>query len=97
MYAAISSSIPGHLYSLLRQALVAFTPLCPPIFKSRNLEISTAPTEVKLQEPAYSQALNQNKIDRQGIKRVRQAERQTDSQTAMVVRVERTRLAWGRG
>jgi len=35
---------------------------------NRKLEISTALTKVKLQEPAYSQALNQNKIDRQGVK-----------------------------
>ena len=48
----------------------------------RKLEISTAPTEAKSRESAYSQALNQDKIDRQRvkIKRVRQA----DSQTAMV-------------
>jgi len=43
-----------------------------------NLEISTAPIKAKSQEPAYSQALIQNKINRQG--RVRQA----DSQMAIV-------------
>src|SRR6218665_827 len=32
---------------------------------NRKLLISRAPTKVKSQEPAYSQALNQNKIDRQ--------------------------------
>ena len=31
----------------------------------RKLEISTVPTKAKLQEPAYLQALVQNKIDRQ--------------------------------
>src|SRR6218665_2653337 len=49
--------------------------------RNRKLQISRAPTKAKLQEPAYSQALNQNKIDRQWSRsRVRQA----DSQTAMV-------------
>ena len=33
---------------------------------NRKLQISTAPTNAKSQEPAYSKALNQNKIDRQG-------------------------------
>jgi len=33
---------------------------------NRNLEISTAVTKAKSREPAYSQALNQNKTDRQG-------------------------------
>ena len=44
-----------------------------------KFEISTVPTKVKLQEPDYSQVLNQNKIYRQGIKvqRVRQAGRQS--------------------
>ena len=32
---------------------------------NRKLLISRAPTKAKSQEPAYSQALNQNKIDRQ--------------------------------
>ena len=49
----------------------------------RNLEISTAPTKAKLWESAYSQALDQNKIDRQR-PRSRESGRQTDSQTAMV-------------
>ena len=50
--------------------------------RNRKLDISTAPTKAKSREPAYSQALNQNRIDRQGVKiqRVRQA----DSQTAKV-------------
>jgi len=38
--------------------------------RNRKLEISTAPTKANSREPAYSQALVQNKIDRQ---RVRQA------------------------
>jgi len=46
-------------------------------YRNRKLEISTAPTKAKSREPAYSQALIQNKIK---IQRVRQA----DSQTAMV-------------
>ena len=53
------------------------------IFDGRNLEISSATTKAKSREPAaYSQALIQNKLDRQRIKiqRVRQA----DSQTAEV-------------
>ena len=33
--------------------------------RNRKLLISKAPTKAKSQEPAYSQALNQNKIDRQ--------------------------------
>jgi len=32
---------------------------------NRKLMISRAPTKAKSQEPGYSQALNQNKIDRQ--------------------------------
>ena len=50
--------------------------------RNRKLEISRAPTKAKSREPAYSQALNQNRIDRQRVKiqRVRQA----DSQTAKV-------------
>src|SRR6218665_2263534 len=35
------------------------------IMSYRKLQISRAPTKVKSQKPAYSQALNQNKIDRQ--------------------------------
>ena len=33
--------------------------------RNRKLLISRAPTKAKSQEPAYSQALTQNKIDRQ--------------------------------
>ena len=33
--------------------------------RNRKLEIPRAPTKAKSQEPAYSQAPNQNKIDRQ--------------------------------
>jgi len=38
------------------------------------LEISTAPTKAKSRKPAYSQALFQNKINRQGV-RARKSER----------------------
>ena len=50
---------------------------------NRKLEISTAPTGAKLREPAYSQALIQNKIDKQRV-RSRESGRQADSQTAMM-------------
>ena len=47
-------------------------------FRNRKLLISRAPTKAKSQEPAYSQALNQNKVDRQrSTSRVRQADSQT--------------------
>src|SRR6218665_1630122 len=35
--------------------------------RNRKLDISTAPTKVKSREPAYSQTLIQNKIDRQRV------------------------------
>src|SRR6218665_1183432 len=44
--------------------------------RNRKLLISRAPTKAKLQEPAYSQALNQNKIDRQR-SRSRESDRHT--------------------
>jgi len=59
---------------------------CSLISRHRKLEIYRAPTKDKLWKPAYSQALNQNKIDtrfdrqRTKIQRVRQAH----CQTAMV-------------
>src|SRR5688572_6646089 len=37
-------------------------------YRNRKHETSTAPTKAKSREPAYSQALNQNKIDRHGVK-----------------------------
>src|SRR6218665_1414350 len=43
---------------------------------NRKLLISRAPTKAKSQEPAYSQALNQNKVDRQR-SRSRESGRQT--------------------
>src|SRR6218665_3065244 len=46
-------------------------------YRNRNLDISTTPTKARSREPAYSQALIQNKIDRQ-IQRVRQAGRQSE-------------------
>ena len=36
--------------------------------RNRNLEISIVPTEAKFWEPAYLQALIQNKIDRQRVR-----------------------------
>src|SRR6218665_2535053 len=44
--------------------------------RNRKLLISRAPTKAKSQEPAYSQALNQNKVDRQR-SRSRESGRQT--------------------
>ena len=49
---------------------------------NQKLEISRAPTKVKSQEPAYSQALNQNKIDRQ---RSKSREVVNSSSTAVTV------------
>src|SRR6218665_1915407 len=49
--------------------------------RNRKLLISRAPTKAKSQEPAYSHALNQNKIDRQRSRSResgRQAGRQSD-------------------
>jgi len=48
---------------------------------------------VKSWEPAYSQALNLNKILQEG----QDPENQADSQTAMVDDVETGRVVWGRG
>ena len=45
--------------------------------------ISTAPTKAKSREPAYSQALFQNKINRQRV-RSRESDRHTDGQIPMV-------------
>ena len=44
--------------------------------RNRNLDISTAPTKARSREPAYSQLLTQNKIDRQRV-RSRESGRQT--------------------
>jgi len=44
--------------------------------RNSKLKISTAPTKAKSQEPVYSHALNQNTIDRHGL-RSRQSIRQT--------------------
>src|SRR6218665_2844749 len=46
--------------------------------RNRKMLISRAPTKQKSQEPAYSQALNQNKIDKQ-----RSRSRESGRQTAM--------------
>jgi len=65
--------------------------------------MSTEPVKAKSREPAYSQVLNQNKIDRQRVKiqRVRQAGRQADRPSdgcdIMVFGVETRREVWGRG
>ena len=48
--------------------------------RNRKLLISRAPTKAKSQEPAYSQALNQNKTDRQQ-SRSRESGRQADRQS----------------
>jgi len=50
--------------------------------RSHKLKISTAPAKARSREPAYSPALNRNKIERQRvtIQRIRQA----NSQMAMV-------------
>jgi len=45
--------------------------------RNRKLQISRAPTKAKSQEPAYSQSLNQNKINRQR-SRSRESGRQSD-------------------
>src|SRR6218665_590172 len=50
---------------------------------NRKVEISTALAKAKWREPAYSQALVQNKINRQRV-RCRESGRKADSQTAMV-------------
>jgi len=55
-----------------------FYPCIGPMYRNRKLLISRAPTKAKSQEPAYSQALNQNKIDRQR-SRSRESCRQTVS------------------
>ena len=44
--------------------------------KNRKLDICTAPTKARSRDPAYSQILTQNKIDRQGV-RSRESGRQT--------------------
>src|SRR6218665_1421065 len=63
--------------------------------RNRKLLISRAPTKAKSQEPAYSQALNQNKIDRQR-SRSRESGRQTVRRLWwMVFGVETGREAWG--
>ena len=48
--------------------------------RNRKLNISTAPTKTRSREPAYSQALIQNKIDRQRV-RYRESGRQEESQS----------------
>jgi len=48
----------------------------PMINRNRKLETSTAPTKAESREPAYSQALVQNKINRQRV-RSRESSRQT--------------------
>src|SRR6218665_3174555 len=63
--------------------------------RNRKLLISRAPTKAKSQEPAYSQALNQNKIDRQR-SRSRESGRETVRRLWwMVFGVETGREEWG--
>src|SRR6218665_1862068 len=63
--------------------------------RNRKLLISREPTKAKSQEPAYSQALNQNKIDRQR-SRSRESGRQTVRRLWwMVFGVETGMEAWG--
>src|SRR6218665_1501749 len=63
--------------------------------RNRKLLISRAPTKAKSQEPAYSQALNKNKMDRQR-SRSRESGRQTVRRLWwMVFGVETGREAWG--
>src|SRR6218665_3935381 len=49
-----------------------------------NSRLSTAPTKAKSREPAYSQALIQNKVDRQRV-RSRESGRQTAGQCRLSV------------
>ena len=65
--------------------------------RNRNLEISAAPKKAKSRGPAYSQALNQNRIDRQG-SRSRESARETVRWLRwMVFSVETAREVGGRG
>src|SRR6218665_1200254 len=67
------------------------------LHRNRKLEISRALTKAKSREPACSQVLNQNKIDRQQSKS-RESGRQTVRQLWwMVFGVETGREVWGRG
>src|SRR6218665_2639121 len=69
--------------------------LCVCVCNRRKLLISRAPTKAKSQEPAYSQGLNQNKIDRQR-SRSRESGRQTVRRLWwMVFGVETGREVWG--
>jgi len=63
--------------------------------RNHKLMISRAPTKAKSQEPAHSQAVNQNKIDRQW-SRSRESGRQTVRRLWwMVLGVETGREVWG--
>ena len=65
------------------------------LHRNRKLLISIAPTKAKSQEPAYSQVLNQNKIDRQR-SRSRESGRQTVRRLWwMVLGVETGMEVWG--
>ena len=67
------------------------------LYRNRKLDISTAPTKARSREPAYSQALIQNKIDRQRV-RSRELGRQTVRRLWwMVFGVETGREVGGRG
>ena len=62
--------------------------------RNRKLEISRAPTKAKSREPAYSQAPNQNKIDRQRSK-AGEAGRQSDGYGRWCLELRRGRGVWG--
>src|SRR6218665_269447 len=79
--AAVSDSINlrlivGCLLTISKFILTYFAPKILTRNRNRKLLISRALTKAKSQEPAYSQALNQNKIDRQR-SRSRESGRQT--------------------
>src|SRR6218665_2675892 len=70
IYRSHIDQAPKYLRDLIRLPSSAIS------LRNRKLWISRAPTKAKSQEPAYSQALNQNKIDRQRL-RSRESGRQT--------------------
>ena len=63
-----------HTYTYHDSFRVGVKTLNELMYRNRKLEISKVPTKGNSREPAYSQALVQNKIDRQRVgSRVRQA------------------------
>src|SRR6218665_2970513 len=94
---AIWNSLPLEIRLLLKSNTPFFYKLLKTdLFRNRKLEISRAPIKVKSRESAYSQALNQNKTDRQRSKS-RESGRQTVKRLWwMVLGVETGRELWGR-